>query len=60
MDFLGIRYSQQVSKLSRGKNYFYTAVRKTRLGLEGLLKIHWFILLRYSMHLDDFFLSHTF
>lgn len=39
MDFLRITYSQQVSKPSRGKNYFYTVVRKTRLELGGLFKI---------------------
>lgn len=48
MDFVRIKYSQQVSKPSRGKNYFHTVVRKTRLGLEGLLKIPWFTMYRYK------------
>lgn len=32
MDFLKNKYSQQVSELSHGKNYFYTVVEKTKLG----------------------------
>lgn len=53
MDFLRIRYSQQVSKLSHGKNYFYRVVRKTGLGLEGSLNL--VCVQIQCMHLDNFF-----